>query len=321
MLEEFFPWAPQLAVIHFGVWNVVFHFGTSPWGSSEQTLSLHAECRAWRNWVPFLVFELTTFHKATELVVASSINVYLCLTHILFVSTARKQEIIKATEQLIEAINNGDFEAYTLVWPDPSLHANLMMLVNRLIHLRFLCRKICDPALTSFEPEALGNLVEGTDFHRFYFENGNFPSGLHFVSVSAAGEKKAQFMSIKNTKPCVSKGGSFFVFGANLAISLSLVFCNPVKVYENKFVDILLKYTENFFCDVMHVLMGPLYKSEDLIFGDLVFLFPLAHHCCISTFLKVMEVSALHISTFSFWIEPVEKGSMVNLFCSLFRED
>uniref|UniRef100_A0A3B3BDM4 calcium/calmodulin-dependent protein kinase n=1 Tax=Oryzias melastigma TaxID=30732 RepID=A0A3B3BDM4_ORYME len=57
---------------------------------------------------------------------------------------SRKQEIIKATEQLIEAINNGDFEAYT---------------------------KICDPALTSFEPEALGNLVEGTDFHRFYFEN------------------------------------------------------------------------------------------------------------------------------------------------------
>ncbi len=29
--------------------------------------------------------------------------------------SARKQEIIKVTEQLIEAINNGDFEAYTLV--------------------------------------------------------------------------------------------------------------------------------------------------------------------------------------------------------------
>ncbi|XP_067370942.1 calcium/calmodulin-dependent protein kinase type II subunit gamma isoform X22 [Channa argus] len=56
----------------------------------------------------------------------------------------RKQEIIKMTEQLIEAINNGDFEAYT---------------------------RICDPGLTSFEPEALGNLVEGMDFHRFYFEN------------------------------------------------------------------------------------------------------------------------------------------------------
>nr|XP_055054746.1 calcium/calmodulin-dependent protein kinase (CaM kinase) II beta 1 isoform X27 [Misgurnus anguillicaudatus] len=57
---------------------------------------------------------------------------------------ARKQEIIKITEQLIEAINNGDFEAYA---------------------------KICDPGLTCFEPEALGNLVEGMDFHRFYFEN------------------------------------------------------------------------------------------------------------------------------------------------------
>lgn len=29
--------------------------------------------------------------------------------------SARKQEIIKMTEQLIEAINNGDFEAYTYV--------------------------------------------------------------------------------------------------------------------------------------------------------------------------------------------------------------
>ncbi|XP_047198160.1 calcium/calmodulin-dependent protein kinase type II subunit gamma isoform X4 [Hippoglossus stenolepis] len=58
--------------------------------------------------------------------------------------TSRKQEIIKMTEQLIEAINNGDFEAYT---------------------------RICDPGLTSFEPEALGNLVEGMDFHKFYFDN------------------------------------------------------------------------------------------------------------------------------------------------------
>uniref|UniRef100_A0A8C1NBG8 calcium/calmodulin-dependent protein kinase n=1 Tax=Cyprinus carpio TaxID=7962 RepID=A0A8C1NBG8_CYPCA len=62
----------------------------------------------------------------------------------MFSLTARKQEIIKITEQLIEAINNGDFDAYA---------------------------KICDPGLTSFEPEALGNLVEGMDFHRFYFEN------------------------------------------------------------------------------------------------------------------------------------------------------
>nr|CAI5870069.1 unnamed protein product [Callosobruchus analis] len=57
---------------------------------------------------------------------------------------AKRQEIIKMTEQLIEAINTGDFEAYT---------------------------KICDPHLTAFEPEAMGNLVEGMDFHKFYFDN------------------------------------------------------------------------------------------------------------------------------------------------------
>lgn len=33
---------------------------------------------------------------------------------------------------------------------------------------------MCDPAVTAFEPEALGNLVEGLDFHRFYFENCKF---------------------------------------------------------------------------------------------------------------------------------------------------
>lgn len=30
--------------------------------------------------------------------------------------------------------------------------------------------ELCDPALTAFEPEARGQLVEGLDFHRYYFE-------------------------------------------------------------------------------------------------------------------------------------------------------
>ncbi|MGH0118669.1 UNVERIFIED_CONTAM: hypothetical protein FKN15_027752 [Acipenser sinensis] len=64
--------------------------------------------------------------------------------HRFYFENLRKQEIIKVTEQLIEAISNGDFECYT---------------------------KMCDPSVTAFEPEALGNLVEGLDFHRFYFEN------------------------------------------------------------------------------------------------------------------------------------------------------
>uniref|UniRef100_A0A8C6U534 calcium/calmodulin-dependent protein kinase n=1 Tax=Neogobius melanostomus TaxID=47308 RepID=A0A8C6U534_9GOBI len=70
--------------------------------------------------------------------------IYRTISHCAHFSAVRKQEIIKITEQLIEAVNNGDFEAYA---------------------------KICDPGLTSFEPEGLGNLVEGMDFHRFYFDN------------------------------------------------------------------------------------------------------------------------------------------------------
>ncbi|XP_014244528.1 calcium/calmodulin-dependent protein kinase type II alpha chain isoform X20 [Cimex lectularius] len=58
--------------------------------------------------------------------------------------SAKKQEVIKITEQLLEAINTGDQETYT---------------------------KICDPHLTAFEPEALGNLVEGMEFHKFYFDH------------------------------------------------------------------------------------------------------------------------------------------------------
>lgn len=30
--------------------------------------------------------------------------------------------------------------------------------------------ELCDPTLSCFEPEANGCLVEGMDFHRFYFE-------------------------------------------------------------------------------------------------------------------------------------------------------
>lgn len=50
-------------------------------------------------------------------------------------------------------------------------------------------RKICDPHLTAFEPEALGNLVEGMDFHKFYFDNGNydsFASPFNVALVAAA---------------------------------------------------------------------------------------------------------------------------------------
>uniref|UniRef100_A0A665WTB7 calcium/calmodulin-dependent protein kinase n=1 Tax=Echeneis naucrates TaxID=173247 RepID=A0A665WTB7_ECHNA len=100
-------------------------------------------------------------------------------------AVTRKQEIIKVTEQLIESINNGDFESYA---------------------------KICDPGLTSFEPEALGNLVEGHDFHRFYFENalskGNKPVHTILLNphVHLIGENAACIAYIRLTQYMDSSG-------------------------------------------------------------------------------------------------------------------
>ena len=54
--------------------------------------------------------------------------------------------IIKLTEQLLDAIDNGDFEKY---------------------------KRFCATSMTAFEPESLGNLIEGTDFHKLYFDQAS----------------------------------------------------------------------------------------------------------------------------------------------------
>lgn len=60
-------------------------------------------------------------------------------------SLGEPAEIVKVTQELIEVINRGDFESY---------------------------EKICDPEMSAFEPESLGNIVTGMPFHKFYFDNG-----------------------------------------------------------------------------------------------------------------------------------------------------
>lgn len=52
-------------------------------------------------------------------------------------------ELLKLNQRLLDSIVNADWATY---------------------------EQLCDPSLTAFEPEALGHLVEGLDFHRFYFE-------------------------------------------------------------------------------------------------------------------------------------------------------
>lgn len=56
--------------------------------------------------------------------------------------------MIQLTQNLIDVINRGDYNSYS---------------------------KICDPKMSAFEPESLGNIVVGMPFHKFYFDNGSLP--------------------------------------------------------------------------------------------------------------------------------------------------
>ncbi|PFX29884.1 Calcium/calmodulin-dependent protein kinase type II subunit delta [Stylophora pistillata] len=56
----------------------------------------------------------------------------------------KEQHIIQLTQKLITSITTGDFETYS---------------------------KLIDPHVTAFEPVSNGNLVEGLEFHKFYFDN------------------------------------------------------------------------------------------------------------------------------------------------------
>ncbi|KAG2492492.1 hypothetical protein HYH03_009157 [Edaphochlamys debaryana] len=52
------------------------------------------------------------------------------------------QDVLRRNQDLLNAIAAGDYELYST---------------------------FCDPSLTCFEPEADGHLVEGLDFHKYYF--------------------------------------------------------------------------------------------------------------------------------------------------------
>ena len=82
----------------------------------------------------------------------------------------KEQEIIRLTQQLITSITTQDFDTYS---------------------------KLVDPHVTAFEPEANGNLVEGVEFQKFYFDNvlrqRNAPTNttilsphVHILSAEAA---------------------------------------------------------------------------------------------------------------------------------------
>ncbi len=55
------------------------------------------------------------------------------------------QELLTLNQQLLDSIAAGDWSVY---------------------------EQLCDSTLTAFEPEAVGQLVEGMAFHKFYFDLG-----------------------------------------------------------------------------------------------------------------------------------------------------
>ncbi len=66
-----------------------------------------------------------------------------------------EQKLLQLTRRLLDSVTAGDLDAY---------------------------EQLCDPSLTCFEPEARGQLVEGTDFHRYYFELGGH-MGKHVSTI------------------------------------------------------------------------------------------------------------------------------------------
>ncbi len=72
-------------------------------------------------------------------------------------SNSAHNEILAVTQKLLDCIGKRDWETY---------------------------QALCDPTLTCFEPEACGHLVEGLNFHRFYFDLGGSPGTSNNTIVS-----------------------------------------------------------------------------------------------------------------------------------------
>jgi len=68
-----------------------------------------------------------------------------------------ENQLLDLTRQLLNSIADQDWSVYT---------------------------RLCDSSLTCFEPESRGQLVEGMDFHKFYFElkGGRSPRNTTIVS-------------------------------------------------------------------------------------------------------------------------------------------
>jgi Calcium/calmodulin dependent protein kinase II association domain len=66
-------------------------------------------------------------------------------------------ELLQLNQRLLDSIADGDWATY---------------------------QELCDPSLTSIEPESHGQLVEGMAFHKFYFDLGGI-RGRHHTTMAS----------------------------------------------------------------------------------------------------------------------------------------
>ena len=67
-------------------------------------------------------------------------------------------ELLQLNRRLLESIVDGDWDTYA---------------------------ELCDPTLSCFEPEARGHLVEGMEFHRYYFNLASPDAPARNTTLSA----------------------------------------------------------------------------------------------------------------------------------------
>ena len=67
------------------------------------------------------------------------------------------QELLRLNQQLLDSIAHMDWKQY---------------------------QELCDPTLSAFEPEAMGQLVHGLEFHHFYFQLRSTPAPHHTTMAS-----------------------------------------------------------------------------------------------------------------------------------------
>jgi calcium/calmodulin-dependent protein kinase (CaM kinase) II len=67
------------------------------------------------------------------------------------------EELLYLTQRLLDSIAKADWATY---------------------------EELCDPSLTAFEPEAMGQLMEGLAFHQFYFRQGSVKGDQHTTICS-----------------------------------------------------------------------------------------------------------------------------------------